>query len=82
MSFMSRNSSFSTMILTKTRLKFIKDNISFLNLEKLLSNIFFSSILEMKGNFEMGLKLFKTAGSRPGFFRSGWTLAVLHRSRT
>lgn len=34
-------------------------------------------ILEMKGKFEMGRRLLKSLGSRPGFLRIGVTVAVL-----
>ena len=36
----------------------------------------FSKILDKNDSFEMGLKLFKTRGSREGFFNNGCTKAL------
>lgn len=42
----------------------------------------FSSSLEMKGRSDLGLKLFRTDESRPGFFKMGVTAANFNDSGT
>lgn len=42
----------------------------------------FSRSLEMKGRFDMGRKLLRSAGSEPGFLRRGVTAAVLRGEGT